>query len=64
VAPSLTTNQSHNINPETVQVKPDVNSINDELDKMKPGDEVESKPIKATKIPEGFEVEAEKKIEY
>lgn len=69
VAPSLTTPETHNKKQETVQVKPDVHSINNELDKMTavptPPTKDEETPVKdevvveekkKTKLPEGYEV--------
>lgn len=48
VAPSKNTPQSHNVKSQ-VPIKPDLNSINNELDKMRPQE--------PTKIPDGFVVE-------
>lgn len=54
VAPSKNTPQSHNVKSQ-VPIKPDLNSINNELDKMKPQE--------PTKIPDGFVVEPATKTE-
>jgi hypothetical protein len=66
IAPSENTPMSHNAK-QKIQIQPDLNSINNELDKMKPGipaakhelvepaTQLEDKP-KKTKLPEGYEV--------
>lgn len=57
IAPSLTTPETHNKKQETVQVKSDIHSINNELDKMT-AESVDSKKElpKKTKLPEGYEI--------
>lgn len=63
IAPSQNTPMSHNVK-ETVQIKPDVNSINNDLDKLNPGHVDVNEQIvvpvtenKKTKLPEWYEVD-------